>query len=62
MKTYYCVATTIRDDGHITINLIATQEAEQRPENKCTSTRRADYYTDWLDSAEEVLQYINENK
>lgn len=58
MKTFYCVATTIHDNGRATIKLVATQQAEQRPENKCTETRQADYYTDWFDSEQEARQFI----
>lgn len=62
MKTYYCVTTTIHDDGRTSVILTCSRQAEERPANKCTSTDHTDYYTDWFDSAEEASDYVRNNQ
>ena len=42
MRTFYCVVTTIRDNGQCSCNIVDTVEAETKPENKCKSTSRVD--------------------
>ena len=37
-------------------------EAVEKPENRSTSTRRKDIYTDWFDSREEAEKFIEEAK
>lgn len=62
MKTYYCVTTTIHDDGRVSVIHSRAQQAEVRPTNKCTSTGHTDYYIDWFDSAEEASEYVRNNQ
>lgn len=61
MHTYYCVTTTITDDGCFCM-LTALVAAEMKPENKVTHTARADYYADWFDSEEEAKAFVKANK
>lgn len=60
-KTFYCVAMTIYDNGRAVMH-ISTVEAEAKPESTFVSTRRADYYKDYFDTAKEAQQFYNENK
>lgn len=62
MRTFYCVATTIRDNGQCSCNIVCTVEAETKPENKCKSTSRADYYTDWFEMLEDAQRFVEQSK
>lgn len=62
MKIYYCVATTIKDDGRATQNLVEERTCETKPENKCKTTSRADYYLDWFDTLEEAQLFVEQSK
>ena len=62
MATFYCVATTIRDNGKCSCNIIDSMEAETQPESKFKSTGRADYYTDWFGTLEEAQKFVETSK
>ena len=32
------------------------------PENKCKSTNRADYYTDWFETLEDAQRFVEQSK
>lgn len=61
MRTFYCVATTIKDNGQCSCNIVDTVEAETKPENKCKSTSHADYYTDWFETLEDAQNFVETN-
>lgn len=58
MKKYYCVATTIKDNGVVSMNIVSTTIADKKPENSYKSTPRADLYLDWFDSEDEAQNFI----
>lgn len=60
-NTYRAVATTIFDDGRSVVRYAGTTSDYFKPENKCSSTSRADRYIDWFDSEEEANEFIKEN-
>ena len=62
MKTYYCVATTIRDNAPVTSHIIDIKEAEEKPKSTMKSTPRADYYCDWFESREDAEEFIQITK
>lgn len=62
MKTFYCVATTIKDNGQCSCKIIDSIEAETKPESKYKSTSRADYYTDWFGTLEEAQKFVETSK
>lgn len=62
MSTFYCVATTIRDNGRCSCSIVDSVEAETKPENKCKSTNRADYYTDWFETLEDAKRFVEQSK
>lgn len=33
-----------------------------KPENKCKSTSRADYYTDWFETLEDAQRFVEQSK
>lgn len=62
MKLFWCVTTSFDDRGRVTAGLTRCVEAVEKPENRSTSTRRKDIYTDWFDSREEAEKFIEEAK
>lgn len=62
MAKFYSVSTVIYDDGRSSCCMGQSVEAEKRPENKLTSTGRADYYIDWFDTLEEAQEFIKNQK
>ena len=60
MKTYYCVTSAVDDHGRMTAAVTESVEAEQRPKNTCTSTRRKDIYKDWFESRKEAEEFVDE--
>lgn len=62
MATFYCTSMVIKDNGSTSCNVVCSVEADVKPENKHTSTRHADYYTDWFDTLEEAQEFVNDNK
>lgn len=62
MNTYYCVATTIKDNGQVSCNIINSMEAEKKPENTFKSTSRVDYYCDWFGTLEEAQKFVETSK
>lgn len=61
MATFYCVATTVMDNGKCLCNIVASVEAETKPQGKVKSTSRADYYTDWFGTLEEAQKFVELN-
>lgn len=62
MKTFYCVSTVVRDNGQCSCNIVDAVESEMKPENKCKSTSRADYYTDWFETLEDAQRFVEQSK
>lgn len=62
MKTYYCVTTTVYDDGKIIAAITSVVEAACKPENSSNSLKRRDVYNDWFDNPEEAKEWIKEAK
>ncbi len=58
MKKYYCVATTIYDDGLVLSNVVSTKITEKRPQSKMRVSTNADYYWDWFDTLEEAKEFV----
>jgi hypothetical protein len=58
MNKYYCVATTIYDDGLVLSNVVSTKIAEERPQSKTKTSPNADYYWDWFDSLSEAQEFV----
>ena len=60
MKTYYCVTSAVDDHGRMTAAVTESLEAQKRPENSFTSTRRKDIYKDWFDSRAAAEEFARE--
>ena len=60
MATFYCVTTTVYDNGRTSMHIIP-QQAETKPQNSMRSTNRADYYCDWFDTLEQANSFMRDN-
>lgn len=60
MKTYYCVTTSVYDDGRITAAITYTKESEHKPQSHSKETRKCDIYTDWFDNEKDAQAFIEE--
>lgn len=58
MKKYYCVATTIYDNGRVQSSVASTKFAKEKPQSKMRVSTNADYYWDWFDTPEEAQEFI----
>lgn len=60
MRTYYCVTTTITDNG-TTANLTTVAKADTKPQGEITTTSAdMDIYIDeWFDTAEDAQAHVN---
>lgn len=57
MKKYYCVTSIFDDRGRTTANITEVIEAEEKPENTYTNTRRKDIYNDWFETKEKAEEH-----
>lgn len=62
MKTFYCVTTTVDNNGGITAHITSIVHAEKIPENTFISTSRRDIYNDWFDNLEDARQFVEDAK
>ena len=62
VQTYWCVMTTVKDDGNCHGVITEHKDAEECPESTMTSTRRADIWCDWFDSREKAVAFIKEGE
>ena len=58
MKKYYCVATTIYDDGRVQSSVASTKIAKEKPQSKMKTSPNADYYWDWFNSLSEAQEFV----
>lgn len=59
---YYCVTTSIYDNGAIHAALSAVVEADAPPANTYKETSRCDIYNDYFRTQKEAEKYIREAK
>ena len=62
MKTYWCVTTSVYDDGRVIAAITNSIRAVKAPKNESKSLRRKDVYHDWFDSKEEADQFVEDAK
>lgn len=61
-RTWWCVVTTVYDDGRVTAHITDSQESVKQPESHSQSTSRRDIYSDWFESREEAEKIVEEAK
>jgi len=59
-KIFYAVTSTFYDDGRVTAVITDSVEAETRPENGSSEKSNRDIYTDWFDTPEEAVKFVQE--
>lgn len=62
MKTYWCVTTSVYDDGRVVSAITNSIQAEKIPKNESKSLRNKDIYHDWFGSREEAYQFAEDAK
>lgn len=62
MKTYYCVTTSVDDNGKVRAAITNVTEVVCKPENNSVSLKRKDIYHDWFDDPEEAKKFVEEAK
>ena len=60
METYYCVKSSVDNQGRMTAAITESVEAEVQPADTYISTSRKDIYTDWFESREEAEQFVRD--
>lgn len=60
MKTYYCVTTSVDDNGKVLAAITSVVDAVCKPENTIKSLKRKDIYNDWFDDLEEAKKLVEE--
>lgn len=58
--TWYCVMTTVFDDGKVVSNIVDTIEGRDKPEAVNQSLRDKDIYVDWFDSIYAAKKAVQE--
>lgn len=61
-RTYWCVTSSVYDDGRIVAAITNSIQAVKKPENKSKELKRKDIYLDWFDSKEEADQFVEDAK
>ena len=62
MKTYYCVTSSVDDNGKVKAAITNVIEAVCKPENSFKSLKRKDIYTDWFESQGEAEKMVEKAK
>lgn len=57
-KTWYCVASSYYDDGHVTAYITDIVKASEKPGSTYTEARDKDVYTEWFGSPQEAGEYV----
>lgn len=60
IKTYWCVTTSVYDDGRVIAAITNSIQAVKAPKNESKSLRRKDIYHDWFGSKEEAERFAEE--
>lgn len=58
MKTYYCVATTICNNGDVSSCITSSIKAEEKPQSKMEVSPNFDYYWDWFDTLKDAQEFV----
>lgn len=62
IKTYWCVTTSLYDDGRVIAAITNCIQAEKKPESESKELRNKDVYHDWFNSKEEAVQFVEDAK
>lgn len=59
-KIWHCVVSSFYNDGRVTANIVATQEADERPKSIRKELKTKDVCSDWFGSREEAEQAVRD--
>ena len=60
MKTWYGVQTVFYDNGRVNAMIVSIKDAEEKPEDTCTSTRNRDIYLDWYSNLADAEKAVRD--
>lgn len=60
LKNWFCVVTTVYDDGRVTSNLVDVVQRCTKPENTVHNGKRSDVYIDYFATGVEAEKYIQD--
>lgn len=60
IKTYWCVTTSVYDDGRAIAAITNCIRSEKKPENQFKELKHRDVYNDWFESKEEADQFVED--
>lgn len=62
MKTFWCVTTSVYDNGKVRAAITNCIQAVKKPENESKELRNKDVYHDWFGSKEEADRFVEDAK
>lgn len=62
MRTWYCVTSSVYDDGRITAAITSSVRSDKKPETMSKSLSRKDIYTDWFDDRGEAEAFCKASR
>ena len=62
MKTFWCVTTSVYDNGKVRAAITNCIQAVKKPERESKELRNKDVYHDWFGSKEEADQFVEDAK
>lgn len=62
MKTFWCVTTSVYDNGSVRAAITDCIKAVKKPENEVRELKKKDVYHDWFGSKEEADQFVEDAK
>ena len=57
-RTWYCVASSYYDDGHVTAYITDIVKESEKPGNTYTEARDKDVYVDWFGGPEGAEKHV----
>lgn len=60
MKTWYCVATSLDDQGCVTAGITNIVQSAEEPESTRTKTETKEIYSDWFCTEAEARKFAEE--
>lgn len=62
MKTFWCVTTSVHDNGKVRAAITNCIQAVKKPESESRELRNKDVYHDWFGSKEEADKFVEDAK
>ena len=60
LKTFWCVKSSVYNDGSVKTSMMSTKMAISKPENKSFESPLKDVYIYWFNSEEEAKEFVRD--